>query len=129
MRQLARAHGSGGEEGLRAAIDDLDGRLTELRRLEEERQRSGLAIGYELELDQRQTAIDQLLELARRRPPGLVAGSDVAPAQPTGDLRLPPIAFHAAPNDVPLYLLAPRSWPSAALVRNVEAQAHQRAHL
>src|SRR5260370_9896092 len=110
-------------------MDDLDGRLTELRRLEEERQRSGLAIGYELELDQQQTAIDQLLELARRRPPGLVAGSDVAPAQPTGDVQLPPIAFQAAPNDVPVYILAPRSLPSDALVRNVEAVAHPAANL
>ncbi|HXM70094.1 MAG TPA: hypothetical protein VN970_03105, partial [Thermoanaerobaculia bacterium] len=74
LRQLARASARADEEGIRAAIDDLDGRLAELRRLEEERQRSRLAIGYELELDQRQTAIDQLLELARRRPPGLVAG-------------------------------------------------------
>ena len=129
LRQLARARARGDEEGIRAAIDDLDGRLAELRRLEEERQRSGLAIGYELEIDQRQTAIDQLLELARRRPPGLVAGSDVAPAQPTGDVRLPPIAFQAAPNDVPVYILAPRSLPSDALVRNVEAVAHQGANL
>ena len=129
LRQLARARARGDEEGIRAAIDDLDGRLTELRRLEEERQRSGLAIGYELELDQRQTAIDQLLELARRRPPGLVAGSDVAPAQPTGDVRLAAIAFHATPTDVPVYILAPRSLPSYALAANVEAVARQGAQL
>src|SRR5216683_2109381 len=83
LRQLARASNRADEVGIRAALDDLDGRMAELRRLEDERQRAGLAIGYELELDQRQTAIDQLLGLARRRPPGLVAGSDVAPAQPT----------------------------------------------
>ena len=129
LRQLARASARADEEGIRAAIDDLDGRVAELRRLEGERQRSGLAIGYELELDQRQAAIGQLLELARRRPPGLVAGSDVAPAQPTGDVQLPPIAFQAAPNDVPVYILAPRSLPSDALVRNVEAVAHQGANL
>ena len=129
LRQLARARSRGDEEGIRAALDDLDGRLAELHRLEEERQRAGLAIGYELELDQRQAAIDQLLELARQRPPGLVAGSDLAPAQPTGDVRLPPIAFHAAPNDVPVYILAPRSLPSDALAANVEAVARQGARL
>src|SRR6266853_1903541 len=129
LRQLARASARADEEGVRAAIHDLDGRVAELRRLEEERQRSGLAIGYELELDQRQTAIAQRRELARRRPPGLVAGSAVAPAQPNGDVRLPPIAFQAAPNDVPVYILAPRSLPSDALVRNVEAVAHQGANL
>ena len=129
LRQLERARARGDEAGLRVALDDLDGRLEELRQLEAERQRDGLAIGYELELDQRQAAIDHLLELARRRPPGLVAGSDVQTPQPTGDVRLPAIAFQASPNDVPVYILAPRSLPSDALVRNVEAVAHQGANL
>ena len=129
LRQLARARNRGDEEGIRTALDDLDGRLAELHSLEEERQRDGLATGYELELDERQAAIDQLLELARRRLPGLVAGSDVAPAQPTGDVRLPPIAFHATPTDVPVYILAPRSLPSDALAANVEAVARQGARL
>ena len=110
LRQLERARARGDEAGLRAALDDL-------------------AIGYELELDQRQAAIDHLLELARRRPPGLVAGSDVQTPQPTGDVRLPAIAFQASPNDVPVYILAPRSLPSDALVRNVEAVALQGANL
>src|SRR5437762_3544793 len=109
LRQLARASNRADEAGIRAALDDLDGRLAELRRLEDERQRAGLAMGYELELDQRQAAVDQLLELARRRPPGLVAGSNQAPTQPTGEVRLPPIAFQPSPNDVPVYILAPRS--------------------
>ena len=129
LRLLARARTRGDEEGIRAALDDLDGRLAELHRLEEERQRAGLATGYELELDQRQAAIDQLLELARGRPPGLVAGSDLAPAQPTGDVRLPAIAFQASGDDVPVYILAPRSLPSDALARNVEAVARQGARL
>ena len=129
LRQLARARTRGDEEGIRAALDDLDGRLDELHRLEEARQRAGFATGYELELDQRQAAIDQLLELARRRPPGLLAGSDLAPAQPTGDVRLPAIAFQASGADVPVYILAPRSLPSDALARNVEAVARQGARL
>src|SRR4029077_9770240 len=111
------------------ALDDLDGRIAELRRLENERQGAGLAIGYELELDQRQAAIDQLLELARRRPPGLVAGSNLAPTQPSGEMRLPPVAFQPSPNDVPVYIIAPRSLPSDAVARNVEAVAHQGANL
>ena len=129
LRQLARARTRGDEEGIRAALDDLDGRLDELHRLEEERQHAGFATGYELELDQRQAAVDQLLELARRRPPGLLAGSDLAPAQPTGDVRLPAIAFQASGADVPVYILAPRSLPSDALARNVEAVARQGARL
>ncbi len=129
LRQLGRASNRADEAGIRAALDDLDGRLAELRRLEDERQRAGLAIGYELELDQRQAAIDQLLELARRRPPGLVAGSNQAPTQPTGEVRLPPIAFQPSPNDVPVYILAPRSIPSDAVARNIEAVAHQGANL
>src|ERR1700674_1149652 len=74
LRQLARASNRPDEAGVQAAPDGLDGRLAELRRLEDERQRAGLAIGYELELDQRQAAIDQLLELAPPRPPGVGPG-------------------------------------------------------
>src|SRR6266702_3310084 len=129
LRQLARASNRADEAGIRAALDDLDGRMAELRRLEHERQRGGLALGYELELDQRQAAIDQLLELARRRPPGLVAGSNQAPTQPTGEVRFPPIAFQPSQNDVPVYIIAPRSIPSDAVARNVEAVAHQGANL
>src|SRR4029077_11742804 len=49
LRQLARASNRADEAGIRAALDDLDGRIAELRRLEDERQRAGLVIGYELE--------------------------------------------------------------------------------
>ena len=34
LRQLARVYTRGDEEGIRASLDDLDGRLEELRRLE-----------------------------------------------------------------------------------------------
>ncbi len=129
LRQLSRARGRGDEDSIRTALAELDNRLAELRQLEGERQRAGLATGYELNLDERQAAIDQLLELARRRPPGLVAGSDPAPAQPTGEVRLPPIAFEAAPDDAPVYVLAPPSLPSEALARNVQAIAEQGANL
>ena len=129
LRQLARARTRGDEESIRAALEDLDGRLAELRRIESVRQVAGLATGYQLEPDQRQAAIDQLLEIARRRPPGLVAGSDIPPNQPAGDVQLPTVAFRATPNDVPVYILAPRSLPSGALVQNVDAVARQGANL
>lgn len=129
VRQLSRARSRGDEEGIRRALADLDSRLAELRQLEVERQNAGLAIGYELNLDERQAAIDQLLELARRRPPGLVAGGDPTPTQPTGELRLPPIDFESSPDDAPVYVLAPPSLPSDALARNVQAIADHGANL
>ena len=129
LRQLARARTRGDEESIRAALDDLDDRLGELRRLEESHRETGLAADYPLDLEQRQAAIDRLLELARRRPPGLVAGGDDSSPQPTGDVRLPAVAFRASDNDVPVYILAPPSLPSEALARNVEAVAHQGANL
>jgi len=129
LRQLARAQTRADEEGIRTALDDLDARLEELRRLEADRQQAGLAVGYEIDLHQRQAAIDQLLEMARRRAPGLVAGAGVPPAQPAGDMRVPTVAFQPTPSDVPIYILAPRSLPSDSLTRNVEAVAHQGANL
>ena len=129
LRQLSRARSRGADEGIRTALADLDSRLGELRQLEEERQSAGLAIGYELNLDERQAAIDHLLELARRRPPGLVAGSGPAPAQPQGEVRLPSIAFESLPDDAPVYVLAPPSLPSDALARNVQAIADQGANV
>jgi len=129
LRQLARARTRNDEEGIRGALEDLDARVAELRRLEDERERAGLAVGYQLDLDQRQAAIDQLLDLARRRPPGLVAGTEAPLDQPAGDVRLPDVAFRATPDDVPVFILAPRSLPSDALRRNVESVANQGARL
>ena len=129
LRQLTRAGTRGDEESIRAALEDLDQRLVELRQLEAARRVAGRPVDFPIELDQRQAAVDQLLELARRRPPGLVAGSDVAPTQPAGELRLPDVGFRATPDDVPVYILAPRSLPSESLGRNVEAVANLGANL
>jgi len=129
LRQLSQARNRGDEESMRTALEDLDGRLAELGRIEDARRLAGLPIDYPLELDQRQAAIDQLLELARRRLPGLVAGSELSPPQPVGDVRLPAIAFRATPDDVPVYILAPRSIPSESLARNVAAVANAGANL
>ena len=129
LRQLVRARTRGDEAGMRAALEDLDQRIQDLAATESRRQGAGLPVGYELELDQRQAAVDQLLELARRRQPGLVAGSDIAPEQPVGEVGLPPVAFRATPNDAPVYILAPRSLPSDSLAHNVEAVANLGANL
>lgn len=93
LRQLARARTRGNEAAIRSALEALDLRLEELRASEARRQDAGLATGYEIELDQRQAAVDYLLELTRRKQPGLVAGCDIPPEQPAGDVALPPIAL------------------------------------
>lgn len=129
LRQLERARGGGLEEAIRAALDDLDARLDELRATEAARGAAGLASGYELDLSARQAAIDHLLEQTRRRPMGLVAGSDDPPNQLAGDVQLPTVAFRATPGDVPVYILAPRSLPSGTLAENVDAVARQGANL
>ncbi len=129
LRQLARARTREDEESIRNALAELDARLAEVGRLEDARQRSGLPSGYPLEIDQRQLAVDQLLEIARQRVPGLVAGSDVPPARSAGDVRVPAVAFRGTPDDAPVYILAPRSVPSDALSQNIEAVARQGANL
>jgi hypothetical protein len=129
LRRLDRVASSEDEEEIRAALDDLDARLAELRRLEEVRQAAGLPAGYEVDLSQRTAAVDRLLELSRRRPPGLIAGGDTPPDQPTGNERIREAAFRPSAQDVPVYILAPRSIPSEAVARNVEAVAAQGARL
>ena len=129
LRQLARACTRPDEDAIRTALDDLDARRAEVQAHEARRAAAGLATGYEIDLTQRQVAIDQLLEIARRRTPGLVAGSDAPPDQPAGDVRVPGVAFMATSTDVPVYILAPRSLPSDALAANVEAVARQGARL
>ena len=129
LRQLARARTSGDEVTIRTTLEDLDGRLAEVRAQEDRRTSAGLPAGYEIDLTERHAAIDQLLEIARRRAPGLVAGSDVRSEQASGNVRVPGVAFVATPEDVPVYILAPRSLPSGSLATNVDAVAHQGAKL
>lgn len=129
LRQLARAGTRGDEKSIRTALEDLDGRLGELRQLECRRRLMGLPADYPLELEQRQAAVEQLLDLARRRAPGLLAGSEIAPRQPSGDVRVPAIPFRPTVDDAPVYILAPSSLPSEALARNVEAVAQEGANL
>jgi hypothetical protein len=129
LRRLDRVRISENEEEIRAALDDLDARIEEVRGLEEMRQVVGLPGGYEIDLSPRTAAVDRLLELSRRRVPGLIAGGDAPPTQPTGNERIREGAFQPSVQDVPVYILAPRSIPSEAVARNVEAVAGQGARL
>jgi RimK-like ATP-grasp domain len=129
LRRLDRVRASEDEEETRAALDDLDARLAEVRHLDEIRQAAGQPSGYEVDLSSRTAAVDHLLELSRRRPPGLIAGADTPPDQLSGNERIREGAFRPSAQDVPVYVLVPRSIPSEAVARNVEAVAGQGARL
>ncbi|MFI5284413.1 MAG: RimK family alpha-L-glutamate ligase [Candidatus Dormibacterales bacterium] len=129
LRRLDRVRESEDEETIRAALDDLDVRLHELRQLEAARQAAGLPIADQIDLSSRGAAVDRLLELSRRRQPGLIAGSENPPPQPTGRVRLRQVAFRPSPDDVPVYVLARASIPSDAVARNVEAVAAEGAQV
>jgi len=129
LRRLDRVRATEDEEEIRTALDDLDARIDEVRRMDESRQAVGLPAGYEVDLSTRVAAVDRLLELSRRRVPGLIAGGDGPPEQPTGTERIREGAFRPSAQDVPVYILAPRSIPSEAVARNVEAVAGQGARL
>jgi hypothetical protein len=129
LRRIDRVRASEDEEQIRAALDDLDARLAEARRLDEIRLAAGQPAGYEVDLASRTAAVDHLLELSRRRPPGLIAGADTPPDQPPGNERIREGAFRPSAQDVPVYVLVPRSIPSEAVARNVEAVAGQGARL
>src|SRR5207247_9816157 len=75
LRRLDRIVASEDAETIRTALDDLDGRIEELRSLEETRNAAGLSVANQVDLSHRQAAVDRLLELSRRRPAGLIAGS------------------------------------------------------
>jgi len=128
LRRLDRVRTSDDEGTIREALDDLEGRLQELNRFEQIRQAAGLGL-HEVDLSSRTAAVDHLLELSRRRPPGLIAGSEDPPSQPSGSTRLREVAFQPTADDVPLYILAPASIPSDAVARNVESVAGEGAQI
>ncbi len=129
LRRLDRVRATEDEDEIRTVLDDLDARIAEVQRMDELRQAAGLPAGYEVDLSTRAAGVDRLLELSRRRVPGLIAGSDAAPEQPTGTERIREGAFRPSAQDVPVYILAPRSIPSDAVAHNVEAVAGQGARL
>ena len=128
LRRLDRVRNSDDEDAIREALDDLDRRFQEVQRLEQIRQAAGLGL-LEVDLSSRTAAVDHLLELSRRRPPGLIAGSENSPTQPAGSTRLREVAFRPTAEDVPLYILAPASIPSEAVARNVESVAGEGAQI
>jgi hypothetical protein len=128
-QRLRRTMTAGGEEGMRDALADLDRRLAELHQLEEARSATGLAAGYETDLSPREDAAATLVSLAHERPRGLVAGSDGAPSQPPGSVRVPEVAFAPRAEDVPVYVLAPSSIPSDSLDRGIQTVAGEGAHI
>ncbi len=129
MRSVDRVLHSDDEETIRAALDDLDDRIEELRRLEEIRRAAGLSVADQVDLSHRQPAVDRLLELSRRRPAGLIAGSDSERPRETGTVRLNQVRFAPSPEDVPVYVLAPASIPSESVARNVESVAGEGARI
>ena len=102
LRRLDRILVSDDEEAIRTALEDFDARLQELRAQDEMRRAAGLSIAEPVDISARQAAIDRLLELSRRRPPGLIAGADSPPRQPTGNIRLRQVAFRPTADDVSL---------------------------
>jgi len=78
LRRLDRVRAMEDEVEIRTALDDLDSRIEEVQRMDELRQAAGLPAGYEVDVSTRAAAVDRLLELSRRRVPGLIAGSDAA---------------------------------------------------
>jgi ribosomal protein S6--L-glutamate ligase len=128
-RRLDRVARSGDDEVIRHALDDFRSRLEELRAFEALRRQAGLPTGYAVDRTAEERAITSLLTLAARRPHGLIAGTDEAPDQAAGSLRVRDIPFAPSPEDVPVYLLAPSSIPSDALARHVEATAASGARL
>ncbi len=117
------------EEELREALDRYHRRLQALRDFEEVRSRAGLSAGHDVDPGVERRASDRLLELAERRPRGLIAGTGEAPAAEGGAIRLVPAEFAPGSGDVPLYILAPGSQPSDALARSVAEAASAGARL
>jgi hypothetical protein len=122
-RRLERAAAGEDEGELRGAIADYSRRLRELRSFELSRQQAGLAARYSVDPQREQRARERLVELAGRRPRGLIAGNGESVRSDAVVVRLSAASFTPGVEDAPLYLLAPTSIPSDALTRNVEAVA------
>ncbi len=128
-RRLDQLAGTEDETTLRQTLDDFRSRLEELRHFESLRREAGLPGRWEVDHSAEERALARLSALAARRPRGLIAGSDDAPDQPTGGVRVRPLAFAPLPDDVPVWILAATSIPSDALARHVEAIAAQGARV
>jgi len=128
-RRLERAAAGEDEGELRGAIADYSSRLRELNRFEVSRQQTGLAAGYPVDPDVVGRARERLVELATRRPRGLIAGESESVQADAATFRVPEAPFTPGVEDAPVYVLVPVSIPSNALARNVEAVAAEGAAL
>lgn len=129
LRRLDRLASSAGEEELRAGLEDYWTRLQEVQRLEERLGAGDRSASSELDRGPEERALDRLVDLARQRERGLIAGSIDGPAQPAGEVRPAEVAFEPDTRDREVYILAPGSLPADALARNVEAVAAQGARI
>lgn len=128
-RRLERAAEGADEDAVREALDDFRTRLEELRTLEEIRRQAGLFADYGVDLSAEARAKARLLSLVSERPHGLIAGSFQAPEQADGSVRIREVGFSPSPQDVPVYILAPKSISSASLAQHVNAAAAQGARM
>jgi hypothetical protein len=128
-RRLERAAAGEDEGELRGAIADYSCRLRELRRFELSRQQAGLATGYPGDPEIEQSARERLVELAARRPRGLIAGDGESVQAGAATVRVADAPFAPSAEDAPLFVLPPASLQSDALARNVEAVAAEGAAL
>ncbi len=129
IRQLERSSVTDDEAAIVENLADFRGRLEELRRFEGTRRSAGLSAGYEIDAGAEERALNRLVELASRRPRGLVAGDEELAVQPTGSVRLREEPFAPSSGDVPVYVLVPPSLPADALLRNVQAVSGQGARI
>src|SRR5206468_9953734 len=82
-----------------------------------------------VDLSAQERAKATLLNLAAQRPRGLIAGSGQVLDRPTGSVRIRDLAFSPAPQDVPIYILAPTSISSGSLTQHVAEMASQGARI
>jgi hypothetical protein len=129
IRRLERSSATDDEAAISENLADFRGRLDEVRRFEAARRSAALPAGYDIDTSAEERALNRLLEMASRRPRGLIAGGDGAGAQVSGNVRLREEPFAPSPDDVPVYVLVPPSLPSDALLRNVQAVSAQGARL
>jgi len=120
-RALDRLSLSRDENEIRETLERYRGRVTRLQELEEIRGAGGETARFEIDAAVEERALTRLTTLAQQRPPGLIAGEGDQPQAQEGAERIANPGFNPSSEDVPLYVLAPRSIPSDALAANIES--------
>jgi hypothetical protein len=119
-RALDRLSLSRDENEIRETLERYRGRVARLQELEEIRS-GGEQTRFEIDGAVEERALTRLTALAQQRPRGLIAGEGEQPQAQEGAERVANLQFNPSSEDVPLYLLAPRSIPSDALAANIES--------